>query len=322
LEAPQIGSFSSVLGGTDLEQNDPNAPTVPVEVVDRISRIPLFQGRRDVEVAPLQGGQSLNNTNWEVTTADGTRFVLRVGAGAGVSHLAVRRSEELSAARAAASAGIAPEILYADEEAGCLLTPLIAGRHWERDEFREPANMVRVADILRRLHAITQTPGDDGAVFRRIERLLENAAALGAELPSDIDRYRRRSNDIEAERAARRQSVPGLNHNDFWANNFLDDGERLWLLDWEFSGRGDGLYDLATLSLAGGYTAEEDARMLTAYGRDLSEDRTALPDMKWMVLFFEAAWSLAMHGLHGSNPAAKSGYDYLGHSRHMFGRMS
>jgi thiamine kinase-like enzyme len=259
-----------------------------------------------------------------VGTDDGGEYVLRVATGTAVTHLGVRRNEEIAAARAAADAGLAPEVLYADPAAGHLLTRRVAGgRHWVAAELREPANRARVADALRRLHGITTTPGEDAAVFRRIEQLLASAARLGLGLPPGLPEHRHRLRDIEAQRASDRDRMPpGLNHNDFWLNNFLDDGERLWLLDWEFAGRGDGLYDLATTVIAAGYADEEAARLLGEYGLDRPSDRAALADMKWVVLFFEAAWSLVMDGLRGSDTSVPGGYDYRGHARRMFDHLA
>jgi thiamine kinase-like enzyme len=292
---------------------------LPGEVMDLIAVIPHLAGTTagELQVRPLQGGPSLNNTSWHVTAA-GREYVLRVAAAGAVSHLGVRRSEELGAARAAAAAGVGPPLLYADETAGHTLTPFIPGRHWERTEFCLPRNITRVAQTLRLLHSITGTPGENGSVYRRVERLLENSAALGLSLPPNINDYRRRLKDIEAERASCQLVPSGLNHNDFWANNFLDDGETLWLLDWEFAGRGDGLYDLATAAMAGGLAPEEEARLVGEYGLDPAEGRNSLRQMRWVVLFFEAAWALVMHGLRGP----ESGYDYGDHSHKMFARMA
>jgi thiamine kinase-like enzyme len=298
---------------------------VPDEIAAVLARIPFLAGATDdLTAQPLQGGQSLNNANFLVRCGrDAAEYVLRVATPNAAAHLGVSRQEEIAAARAAAGAGLAPEVLWADGEAGHLLTRRVTGgRHWEAAELREPRNRVRVADALRRLHGITTAPGHNGAIFRRIERLVEGAARLGLETPPGLTEHRRRLQGIEAVRAAERgRTPPGLNHNDFWLNNFLDDGEHLWLLDWEFAGRGDGLYDLATTALAGGYTDEDAAALLGEYGLDRPSDRAALAEMKWVVLFFEGVWSLVMHGLRGSDTSVPGGYDYLDHSRRMFSRM-
>lgn len=294
------------------------------DVAAIVTRIPVLAGRTEPQIQPLQGGQSLKNANFLVRYGDRDEYVLRVATRTAVTHLGVNRDEEIAAARAAADAGLAPEVLYADPATGHLLTRrVVGGRHWSATELREPAKRARAADALRRLHRITGTPGDTGAVFRRIEHLLASAAGLGLELPPGLPEQRRRLRDIEAQRTSDRDRMPpGLNHNDFWLNNFLDDGERLWLLDWEFAGRGDGLYDLATTAFAGGYSDEETTRLLGDYGLDRLSDRAALAEMKWVVLFFEAAWSLVMHGLRGSDTSLPGGYDYRDHARRMFEHLS
>ena len=277
-----------------------------------IERIPLFHVSETVRVEPLSGGASLNNANYCLTWHD-QKYVLRVALEA-ARFLGVRREEELEAAHAAATIGLAPEILYS-EPAGHLLMPWINGRHWEREEFHEPHNLQRLAAALKQLHSLNHLRGD-GSVYRRIERLLESAVSLQQELPENIAQFRVRMADIEARRRADPRFTPGLVHNDFWANNFLDDGERLWIVDWEFGGHGDGFYDLATTVLAGGYSEDEQLLFLEAYGCTHSEDRQALEAMKFIVSFFEGAWALVLHGLRGS-----SDYDYFSHSRRMFDRM-
>lgn len=297
----------------------------PEDIAAILSRIPALAGTTKPQVQPLQGGQSLNNANFLVRPGGGhDEYVLRVATRTAVTHLGVRWDEEIAAARAAADAGLAPEVLYADPDAGHLLTRRVTGgRHWAASELSEPANRARVADALRRLHRISTTPGDDAAVFRRVEHLLASAVRLGLELPPRLPEHGHRLRDIEARRASDRDRMPpGLNHNDFWLNNFLDDGERLWLLDWEFAGRGDGLYDLATTAFAGGYTDDEAERLLGDYGLDRPSDRAALAEIKWVVIFFEAAWSLVMDGLRGSDASVPGGYDYRGHARRMFDRLA
>lgn len=130
--------------------------------------------------------------------------------------------------------------------------------------------------------------------------------------------------EIEQQRLHDPRYIPGLAHNDLWANNFLDDGEHLSLLDWEFSGTGDGMIDLATLSLAGNYSEEEQRTLLVAYGLNAPDDFATLQTMKWAVRFFEAGWALVMHGLRGSgsDTSGKQGdYNYLAHASRMFERL-
>ena len=145
-------------------------------------------------------------------------------------------------------------------------------------------------------------------------RSMASASALGLPLPAQIERHRVWLREFAARRAADTRFGPGLCHNDLWANNFLDDGERLWLLDWEFGGVGDGLYDLATVAMAGRYDSDGERALLDAYGPAEPGDREALAGMKQVVRAFEGAWALVMHGLRGSD----GDFDYRAYAQRTF----
>lgn len=282
---------------------------IPSDVHDLLQRVPSFQGSRDIDIAPLQGVVSLNNTNYRVRV-DGTDYVLRYAVE--TAHwLGVRRAEEQAAAMTAAQAGIGPQILYS-EPVGHMLMPFIAGRHWQPHEFLEPSNILRIADTLKRLHAVKEVPAE-GSVFQRIERLLDSAKSLNLEMPPNLSVYLGRMRDIKAMREADTRFTPGLCHNDFWSNNFLDDGQQLWLVDWEFAGMGDGLFDIATISIGSKYSEEQQAFLLRSYGYTQDADLTTLQSMKYIVRLFEALWALVQHGLRGSNA-----FDYLSYARSTF----
>jgi thiamine kinase-like enzyme len=290
-----------------------SAVELPEDVTGLIRRVPLWDARTEITVEPLSDAQSLNNAGYRVT-AGKRRYAVRVASASG-RHLGIRRDEELEAARAAASAGVGPKVFYAEPE-GHLVMAYVTGRHWDAEEFARPENIARVAETLKALHAVTAVRGD-GAVYRRVERLIDSARELAQDLPPYLPAFRDRLVAIEQARRADPRFRPGLAHNDFWYNNFLDDGERLWLVDWEFAGNGDGMFDLATTALGGRFGDAEKAALLQAYGWEPADDLTALRSMEYVVLFFEAAWSLVQHGLRGS-----AGYDYLNHSKRMFERMT
>src|SRR5262249_17792396 len=95
------------------------------------------------------------------------------------------------------------------------------------------------------------------------------------------------------------------------------DGEHLWLLDWEFAGAADGLYDLATITMAGGLSEERQAALLHACGYGRAGDLRLLRAMRGVVALFEASWALVQHGLRGS-----ADFDYLAASRSMLGSVA
>jgi thiamine kinase-like enzyme len=170
-------------------------------------------------------------------------------------------------------------------------------------------------DTLRRLHAIRGVAAD-GSVVRRIEALLASAWELGLPRPAGLDGYLKRLHAFAGARRTDPRFQPGLCHNDFWHNNFLDDGERLWLVDWEFSGDGDPLFDVATFCLGARYTAEQQEVILAAFGCSEPGNLALLREMQSVVFLFEGAWALVQHALRGS-----AEYDYQAHAARMFGRL-
>jgi thiamine kinase-like enzyme len=290
-----------------------------------IAQVSRAVGVSSLEVAPLRGVQSLNNQILMLIRPDtGARYVLRLANPAAVQYLGVSRSEEQAAIMAAAQAGIGPEVIYFDAELGHLATPWIdALSYWQASDFRDPPSLARIVQLMARMHQITTLPGDAGSSFRRIEALLESMARLGLPMPSGIAGLRHRLEDIEAERRADLRFAIGLNHNDLWANNFLDDGKQLWLLDWEFAGRGDGWFDLATVSMAGAFEPSDELRLLEMCGRTLASDVRALRSAQWVVRLFEACWSAVMYQLAANKrDAAGRTFDFLSHSRTMFAKIA
>ena len=279
-------------------------------------RIPLFATATSLEIALLVGVISLNNTNYKVL-ADGKEYVLRIGTES-AHYLGIRRDEEQASARAVAEAGIAPALLFGDT-AGLMLMPFITGKHWSGEEARAPENIARIAQTLRTLHALSESAvAAPCSIYERIERLMTSVDELGLEPPTTIDRFWWRLHAFRNQRAADTRFAPGLCHHDFWLNNFLvsnnDNEISLWLVDWEFAGIGDGLYDLATIALGAQYTPEQQKALLVAYGYSDPSDLASLEQMKNVVRFFEAAWALVQHGLRGSG----GDFDYLAYSQQTF----
>lgn len=286
-----------------------------------IEAIPLFAGEDGLVIEAQSAAKSLNNSIWVVRgRGSGERFAVRLVDPRAAAALGIDRAEEAAAARAAAAAGITPEILHYDTSTGTMVTPwLESARALDRADLEDPGTVRRLVELARRLHALTDLPGEPGAVFRRIRHLVDRARRAGLELPAGLDGALRRLDEVEA-RLAERAPTPGLNHNDLWENNVLDAGGRLYLVDWEFAGLGDGRYDLATLSMAGGLDARGDAALVGAYGLSGHGAVADLESMKWVVRFFEASWSVVMHGLKG--PGSDADFDYAGHAGYMFAALS
>jgi thiamine kinase-like enzyme len=233
----------------------------------------------------LGGGITNHNLKVEV---DGERLVLRV-AGKDTTLLGIDRSVELAATRAAAAAGIGPEVVAFVEPEGWLVTRFIEGEIPPVESMREPDMLARVAAALRAFHDGPPIPGTFDS-FRVVEAYRETALARGGRVPADYDWAHEIGGRIEQERAAA-EAEPC--HNDLLNANFLDDGERLRIVDWEYAGMGDRFFDLANFSINHELGPEQREALLRAYFGELrGDDVAALDLMAFMSDFREAMWGV------------------------------
>jgi thiamine kinase-like enzyme len=240
---------------------------------------------RDTRVEVLGGGITNHNLKVEV---DGETFVLRV-AGKDTGLLGIDRTVELEATTRAAELGIGPEVVAFVEPEGWLVTRFVAGEIPSVARMCEHDVLTRVAGALRAFHASAPIPGAFDS-FRVVEAYRETALARGGTIPAAYERAHHTAQRIEA----RRESAnPRPCHNDLLNANFLDDGERLRIVDWEYAGMGDPFFDLANFSVNHELGEDERHTLLVAYFGVLSLDDThALELMRFMSDFREAMWGV------------------------------
>jgi thiamine kinase-like enzyme len=240
---------------------------------------------RDARFEVLGGGITNHNVKVEL---DGETYVLRV-AGRDTDLLGIDRSDELAATRAAAALGIGPDVVGFVEPEGWLVTRFVSGEIPGLEPMSEPAMLARVASALRAFHDGPPIPGTFDS-FRVVERYRETALERGGETPAAYDWAHGVSQAIEARRADAGH-VPC--HNDLLNANFLDDGERLVIVDWEYAGMGDRFFDLANFSINHELTEPETEALLHAYFGELrDEDVCATRLMRFMSDFREAMWGV------------------------------
>ncbi len=233
----------------------------PDEAIARAAALPLWSGR--VEPRPLAGG--ITNLNFTVEDR-GRRYLVRIG-GDIPEHMIVRRFEH-AAARAAHAAGVAPAVRHAEDDA--LVIDFVEGRTFAAEDVRAPANLDRLAALIRRCHhEIPRHFRGPAPIFwpfqvirDYLHRLDEGASPHAAALPR------------LAAAAERLEAAAGpfdivFGHNDLLPANLIDDGTRLWLVDWEYAGFNSPLFDLGGLASNAGMSAEARTALLAAYfGRD------------------------------------------------------
>ena len=252
----------------------------------RVAALACWSGR--VEPQPLSGG--ISNASFLVEDR-GERFVVRLGGDIPVHH--VSRANELAASRAAHAVGLSPEIVH--HEPGVLVLRFIAGRTLAAEDLRARPMLQRVVPMLRKCHReMPSAVRGPGALFWVFHVLRDYAATLreaGSRTVPDLPRY--------LQIAARLEAAVGpielvFGHNDLLPANFIDDGSRLWLIDWEYAGYDSPLFDLANLASNCGLSAADETWLLEAYFQRPADAalRRSYGAMKCASLLRESMWSM------------------------------
>ena len=224
---------------------------------DLFDRVPcLAAAPRTVQ--PLPGG--LTNRNYKVTTPRGT-FVARVWSPGDL--LAINRDHEHRNSVAAAAAGVgAPVVAYRPEH-GLLVLGYIDGRTFRNEDLADPATIPRVAAACRRLHAGPRFAGDFD-MFEVQRRYQAVVTSRGFAVPAGYAGLEPQVTAARRALAVRDEgSVPC--NNDLLAANFIDDGEKIWLIDYEYSGNGDPCFELGNIWAECGMSADALAALVSEY---------------------------------------------------------
>ncbi|HEY6599757.1 MAG TPA: choline/ethanolamine kinase family protein [Pseudomonadales bacterium] len=282
---------------------------VDAEPLDRIVSLPCWSGR--VDPVPLVGG--ITNKNYLVADR-GEKFVVRLGTDIPIH--GVMRFNELAASRAAFEAGISPEVIHA--EPGALVLRFIDGRTLTSELMREPALLRQAVDIVKRCHErIPHTLRSPALMFW----VFQVIRGYAAELRAQRSRYAELVPEL-VERATRLERDTGpvtivFGHNDLLAANFIDDGKRLWLIDWDYAGFNSPLFDLGGLVS----NSDLDARFVLEryFGRVNVDLELRFAAMKCASLLREAMWSMVSE-IHSTLPFDYAAYtsEYLARFRRAY----
>jgi len=250
-------------------------------------------------VRELPGG--LTNRNYQVTTPDGA-FVARIASG-GTELLAIDRDCEYRNSVAAAAAGAgAPVIEYRPGD-HLLVLGFIAGRTLASADVAAEQNIPRIAAACRRLHAGGRF-GNDFDMFDIQRGYLAVARSRGFRVPAGYDDLLPQFTAAEKALAIRREGTVPCN-NDLLPANLIDDGERIWLIDYEYSGNNDPCFELGNIGSECGLSPAALAALVTEYyGRPL---RNKIARATLLGLVARYGWTLW-----GSIQAATSplGFDF------------
>ena len=252
----------------------------------RVLELPCWQG--SVDPQPLAGG--LSNSNFKVTDA-GEHFVVRIGGD--VPEHDLLREHDFAVSRAAYAAGFAPEVMLTDRDA--MVIRFIEGKTLTPEDIADAAMLERIVDMVRRYHeSIPAHLGGRSFSFDAVEACRLYGRSLSANnyrLAADLPKFMALAENLD--------EIVGHDddkfcHNDLLAANLIDDGERLWLIDWEYGGNNHLMFDLANLASNNALDGDAEARILELYYQSSPTDEIwrRFKAMKGLSLLREAMWSM------------------------------
>ncbi len=252
----------------------------------RLKSLPIWTG--GITATPLGGGRT--NLNYTVTDDTG-KYVVRFGDDIPEHH--VMRFNELAASRAAHLAGISPAVVYAEK--GLSVLEYIDSKTLDEPDIGQPEMMQRIIPVIKTCHHEIPKHFRGAAlifwvfhVLRDYDNTLRNSNSSHA---GKLDDYQRMAAEFEA--AAGPYDIV-FGHNDLIAANFLDDGEKLWLIDWDYAGYSSPLFDLGGLASNNSLNEKQERHMLDLYFDGAVDDALLhrYHAMKCASLLRECMWSM------------------------------
>ena len=253
---------------------------------DRIQSLDIWRG--PVDIAPLVGG--ITNRNYLVSNG-GRRFVVRLGSDIPVHHIS--RANEVAASRAAHAAGLSPAVIH--HEPGIMVLDYIDAKPLSAEDISKPAMMARIVRLVRSCHRdVGKHFRGSAAIFWVFHVVRDYAATLDV---GESQHKLHLTSFLDIAEQLEQGAGPfeiAFGHNDLLAANFLDDGERLWLIDWDYAGFNTPLFDLGGLASNNEFSEAQESTMLEAYFEAPATDdlRRRYQAMKCASLLRETMWSM------------------------------
>lgn len=227
----------------------------------------------------------LTNESYRVTGGH-ENIVVRIS-NADEQSLQINRNSEAVVLKLVEQAGIGASVLFNQPEAHILITRELHGRNLTVEEMGNAANVKRIARLLQRLHSLSVTQPVQSTQLEKVLRGYWQS----------LGEWRDQEQALNIARESDQQSIRCLCHNDVHHLNLVDEGECLWLVDWEYAGIGDPYFDLASVCCYHGFDELQYARLLKCYHPSLkSADQLRLQRMCWLFDYIKELWFAVRNG--------------------------
>lgn len=254
-----------------------------------LAKIPAW--KNGAVVTPLTGG--ITNENYRIDV-NGESFVLRL-CGKNTDMLGIDRRHEQACAAIVAKIGIGPEVFPFSQFHDVLCTKFINGKPVIPEEIVQPAMLHRIVQTIRQYHEGPDFPGLFSA-FETVKSYHQLACRHAVSFPTTLSYVFTLM--MRMERALAKVSRLCPCHNDLLASNFLDDGRKIWILDWEYAAMGDLFFDLGNFAVNQGLNEQQMEMLLKSYfGHVRKADVAHIHLMRLVSDLREAFWGFLQVGI-------------------------
>jgi thiamine kinase-like enzyme len=284
------------------------------ELTEAIARVSALLGPRQGGVVPLEGG--ITNRNYRVNFG-GMDYVVRLP-GKDTKLLGIDREAERLATKKAAELELGPRVAAMLDQPACLVTCFVESREVNAAELREPRSLDEVGAALRGFHDSGLELPTDFYVSEIVSDYADVSERRGGSLPEGFQHARDCARKVvkAVRKNAEHQPVPC--HNDLLTDNFLHDGERLVIVDWEYAGMGDRFFDLGNFAVNNELGDDQEEQLLAAYFGEPATPRrrAALKLFRFMSDFREGMWGVVQTSV------SQLDFDFQGYADKHFRRLA
>lgn len=269
------------------------------QVMGALRRAPQFANVKTVNSIIRLGG--LTNLVHRVD-GDGFSVIVRI-AGDGTSEY-IDRTIEANNAQAAVRAGVSPEVIFVDPESGLMISETVHDiETMTAENFANRAGSAMRAGIaLAKLHKSGEVFDFHFEPFKMIDEYLKILSTKEVQLPDDYDQVVKAAEPVKKALVDTDVTLAPC-HCDPLCENFLDNGQVMWIVDWEYSGMADPLWDVGDLSVEAEMDAAQENEFIKAYfGREATPaEMGRIYIYKVMCDLLWTLWGLIQHA--DDNPA-------------------